>query len=268
MTMLDPFVKWAGGKRWLATKHTHLFPDVVTRYIEPFLGGGAIFFKNRYSGAILADINSELIECYKVIRDEWESLDKLLEIHHANHSKVYYYFVRSSSPENRVERAGRFLYLNRTCWNGLYRVNLKGEFNVPIGTKSSVVMDTDNFEEIAAALKGAKLRASDFRVTLRETQPGDFVYLDPPYTVKHNVNGFVKYNERIFSWNDQLALKEEVVRLKRLGARVLISQANHESIRELYKDVGVTHVMQRNSNIAANSYDRSEIEELLIKVNY
>lgn len=130
-----PFLKWAGGKRWFVEHTADLIPTFSGRYFEPFLGSGAIFFHLSPKGAVLSDSNTDLIKTYQAIRDDWEAVLFLLELHHRKHCKDYYYSIRSSEPSDKVEAAARFIYLNRTCWNGLYRVNLKGKFNVPIGTK-------------------------------------------------------------------------------------------------------------------------------------
>jgi len=152
LVKIEPFLKWAGGKRWFAQGHHHLLPGNFNRYIEPFLGGGAIFFKLQPSRGVLADINGDLINVYRVIRDNWGDLIERLVDHQRKHSEEYYYKVRASACLDLIDQAAKFIYLNRTCWNGLYRVNLKGEFNVPKGTKSSVILDTDDFHAISALL--------------------------------------------------------------------------------------------------------------------
>ena len=173
--------------------------------------------------------------------------------------------MRASNPADRIERAARLLYLNRTCWNGLYRVNLKNEFNVPIGTKTDVVLSTDNFVALSELLRGASIVSCDFEETIDNAAEGDFVFVDPPYTVKHNLNGFVKYNDRIFSWADQVRLRDAVARASARGASVLVTNANHYSIRELYDGVGLQTVLSRASVLAANSVFRSRVEELSIR---
>ena len=261
---IPPFLKWAGGKRWLATNHTNLVPTNFENFFEPFLGSGALFFRLQPSRAILSDINSELISSYRAIRDNWKLLEDELRVHQRKHSKKYYYEIRSRKCRTEHTRAARFIYLNRTCWNGLYRVNLRNEFNVPIGTKSSVILDTDNFEEVAGLLSQAELRVRDFEDVIGEAKSGDFVFVDPPYTVKHNYNGFVKYNDRLFSWDDQIRLRDSVVRASLRGAQVLVLNANHDSIRKLYTGVGRQISLPRSSVLAASSAHRINIEELAI----
>src|SRR3990167_7732993 len=137
--MTDPFLKWAGGKRWLANAGLLPLPTGSTRHIEPFIGGGAVFFRLAPETAVIADLNEDLIELYRVMRDDPKILKERMIQHQADHDDIYYYLVRDQSPDTPLERAARFLYLNRTCWNGLYRVNRFGKFNVPRGTKDSVL---------------------------------------------------------------------------------------------------------------------------------
>ena len=259
-----PFLKWAGGKRWLVANHFDLFPRNYNRYIEPFLGSGAAFFRLAPRRAILADTNAELIETYEAIRDAWRKVEVALRRHHRLHSHEYYYEERDRRRFSRAEKAAQFIYLNRTCWNGLYRVNLRGKFNVPIGTKTSVVLDTDNFESSAALVRGAKLKARDFEKTIGLAREGDFLFVDPPYTVNHNLNGFLKYNEKIFSWADQVRLRSCLEEAKERGVKVLVTNANHESIRELYSDFGDLFEVRRQSILAADPAFRRDSTELLI----
>jgi len=149
VVQLVPFLKWPGGKRWLVSRYGYFFPRHFRRYIEPFLGGGSVYFYLQPNNSLLGDINQELINAYCAVRDNWKKIEKLLHFHQANHCNDYYYFMRESQPSDPIEKAARFIYLNRTCFNGVYRVNQDGKFNVPKGTKDSVVLGTDNFKEIA-----------------------------------------------------------------------------------------------------------------------
>jgi len=175
-----PFLKWAGGKRWLVDNYSELFNIRYNCYFEPFLGSGAVFFKLAPVKAILSDKNIELMETYKAIRDEYESVEKYLKRHARNHSKNYYYEIREQKPRSLAGKAARFIYLNRTCWNGLYRVNLKGKFNVPIGTKSSVILSTDNFKQISEKLINTELLIADFEEIINMAGKEDLVFIDPP----------------------------------------------------------------------------------------
>lgn len=262
---MAPFLKWAGGKRWFAERCLNLIPSSYGRYVEPFLGSGAIFFALRPTEALLSDLNPDLINCYRAIRDAPETVAERLSVHHQLHGMTHYYSTRADKPEDPIERAAWFIYLNRTCWNGLYRVNRKNEFNVPIGTKTSVVLPSDDFLTASRMLSGVEISHQDFEVTLNLAQDGDFVFVDPPYTVKHNLNGFLKYNDKIFSWADQLRLRDSVVRATDRGARVLVTNANHSCIREIYEGVGRQQVLERASVLAASSAHRSPVEELVIQ---
>jgi len=263
---LVPFLKWAGGKRWLVQRHGDLFPKEYSRYIEPFLGGAAVFFHLRPENALLSDVNIELISTYQAIKSDWQSVIRALRVHQTRHSKKYYYEVRGTKPRALATRAARFLYLNRTCWNGLYRVNLLGKFNVPIGTKTKVLLDSDDFQEVAARLDGVSLESADFESSIDKAVAGDFVFVDPPYTVKHNNNGFLKYNDTIFLWKDQIRLRDALVRADSRGAKFLVTNANHKSVANLYADYE-RHALARASVISGPQHGRGSTEELIIR-NY
>lgn len=265
--VVEPFLKWAGGKRWLARSKQLPRPKSFNRYIEPFLGGGAIFFFLRPPHAILADINAELIELYSVIRDHPDELMVLMRAHHEAHTSDHYYQMRATIPDDRLARAARTMYLNRTCWNGLYRVNLKGMFNVPIGTKSSVVFEDDDFTRIAKVLRNADIRCCDFEETIAEAKKGDFLFVDPPYTVRHNANGFIKYNENIFSWNDQVRLRDAIADAVQRGVAVVLTNADHASVRELYQDVCAYRSVARASVLAGERSRRGATTEALFIAN-
>lgn len=261
-----PILKWAGGKRWLIEKTNVFFPSHFGRYVEPFLGSAAVFFHLAPHEAVLSDLNGSLIETYSAIRDSWEQVLTYLRKHQRLHSREYYYLVRDTIPRKLEARAARFLYLNRTCWNGLYRVNLQGKFNVPIGTKTKVLLQSDNFQLTASRLRAATLITCDFESSIERAGTGDFIFADPPYTVKHNINGFLKYNEKIFSWSDQIRLREALGRAHDRGAKFALSNAAHKSIRELYEDFSITR-LKRESVIAGKPSGRGRTEELLIR-NY
>lgn len=262
---LIPFLKWAGGKRWFTNQHHHLLPKKYNLYIEPFLGGGSVYFYLKPERALLGDINKELIITYQSIRDNWQEIEKILIIHQRNHSEKYYYKMRDWDPDNSIEKAARLIYLNRTCFNGIYRVNSKGKFNVPKGTKNSVIFETDNFRDISKLLSSADLRASDFEVLIDEAYQDDLIFADPPYTVRHNKNGFIKYNENLFSWSDQIRLADSLWRAKKRGAKIISTNANHQSIQEIYQDRGFEFkIISRYSSISADPQKRSKFEELVI----
>lgn len=259
-----PFLKWAGGKRWLVDSYPNYIPTKFKTYIEPFLGSAALFFYLAPKRSILADINPDLVNCYTMLREDWASVEVELERHEILHCEEHYYRTRSKIPRGLSGRAARFLYLNRTCWNGLYRENRRGEFNVPMGTKDSVFLEDDNFAVCSALLQGADIVCSDFEEIIDRAESGDLVFADPPYTVKHNLNGFLKYNQKIFSWDDQIRLREALVRARARGALVLATNAAHESVAELYADFEQTRLTRRSA-IGGTPASRTRTEELLIR---
>jgi DNA adenine methylase len=259
-----PFLKWAGGKRWLVGEHCRFFPSDFHSYIEPFLGSGAVFFHLRPKYAVLADTNPELILTYQAIKDDWKKVLRLLQQHARRHSPTYYYEVRNSRPRSPSAVAARLIYLNRTCWNGVFRVNRFGEFNVPIGTKQNVVLESDDFAAVANRLKRAKLVAADFADTISKAGSRDFVYADPPYTVNHDKNGFVKYNGKLFTWEDQIRLHESLVAAKNRGATIVLSNAHHHSIRKLYGRHFRLITLTRKSIVAGDRSARGICREYLV----
>lgn len=264
---IQPILKWAGGKRWLSDCHELTQLGSFERYFEPFLGGAATFFSLLPDQAVLGDANLDLINLYRVIRDDPDKLRRAMALHQAWHSDAHYYEARTFKPSHHVDAAARFLYLNRTCWNGLYRVNLKGEFNVPRGTKNTVLDHRENFIAASAALNRAQIHHSDFEEIVDQAQDGDLVFCDPPYTVKHNLNGFLKYNERIFSWADQIRLKESLERAVARGARVILTNADHEEVKELFGAVLKYRPVYRASVLAADGERRGRVSEALFVAN-
>lgn len=262
--MADPFLKWPGGKRWLARQIDTLLPSGYKRYLEPFLGSGAVYFHISPRQAILSDSNNELINAYQCLKNNAEEIDKRLASLQRRHSETLYYRIRAMNPVDPVGRAVRFIYLNRTCFNGIYRVNLKGKFNVPMGSKDRVEYPDNYLKDVAATLKHASIRERDFEKTIDAAVKGDFVYVDPPYTVMHNNNNFVKYNANLFSWKDQIRLAAAIKRAARRGAAIMLSNADHLSVRELYKGFGYHRSVNRASVLAAGSQHRRPTTELIV----
>ncbi len=264
--ILAPFLKWPGGKRWFVYKHADLIPKRINgRYIEPFLGSGSMFFAICPREAVLSDLCPDLLHVYRGIRNQHRIVSEILKQHAAMHSSEYYYQVRDNEPARIAERAARMLYLNRTCFNGIYRVNRAGKFNVPLGSKTSVIREEDDFAGWSAALRRAELKHTDFESVIDDARKGDFIFADPPYTVRHNENGFIKYNEVLFSWDDQLRLHECLQRAKARNVRILMTNANHESLRALYKKGFQQLIVSRFSSIAASGKNRSRYEELVVR---
>jgi DNA adenine methylase len=243
----QPFLKWAGGKASLLRQLEEFFPHEVDRYIEPFLGGGAVFFhlKHRFPDmrALLRDGNRELINCYRVVRDRPEELMRLLDEHSRafrNEGADYFYTVRKQHDlTDDLARAARTIFLNKTCFNGLWRVNAKGEFNTPVGSsKNPNLYSRDNLLAAAAALQDAQLEAQDFRQTVAEARRGDFIYFDPPYLPISAYSDFKRYTADQFREADQVELARVFHELDAKGCRVVLSNSEHPRIREFYARQG------------------------------
>lgn len=261
-----PFIKWAGGKRWFVQHYGHILPKSFKRYIEPFLGGGSVYFHLLPKQAILGDSNPELISAYQGIKTDYTALNELLAKHKNNHSFQYYYEIRASKPSGLIERAARFIYLNRTCFNGIYRVNKQGNFNVPVGTRDSVIRETDDFQKISGILKDSVIETVDFEELIDLSTEGDLIFADPPYTVRHNLNGFNKYNEKLFSWDDQIRLADSLLRARERGVQIVATNANHESVRNLYSDRSFEfEIASRYSSISSKASSRNQFEELVVR---
>jgi len=262
-----PFLKWAGGKRWLVRDHLYLTPSKFNRYIEPFLGSGAVYFHVDPSAALLGDSNQSLIDAYRGLKRDYKKVLTLLRYHQRNHGDQYYYRMRESIPTTLEMQAARLIYLNRTCWNGLYRVNTNGQFNVLIGSKSSIVREEDDFAAIAKKLKRAKIKCVDFEKLIDEASKNDFLFVDPPYTVSHNQNAFIKYNEKLFSWNDQLRLAKAMLRAKKRGVKILGTNAYHKGVIDLYEEDFRIRKVERKSVISCTNDSRKDYAELVISAN-
>lgn len=265
---LQPFIKWPGGKRWAARQIAELVAARLSgTYFEPFLGGGAVFFHLRPPKAVLADINEDLIATYKTVRRDSGAI-----IGHLRRYRVTeedYYRMRERDPKDSVARAARFLYLNRTAFGGVYRLNLDCRFNVPYGggeRTPAILWETEILENAARALRKAQLKVSDFEPILDLARTGDVAYCDPTYTVAHDNNGFVRYNERNFSWSDQRRLAAVAGAAARRGATVIISNAHHASIRELYPTAQFI-TLTRISRISPKVSHRRPVDELLITLD-
>lgn len=255
----QPLLKWAGGKRALAQLILPFIGKVAGTYFEPFLGGGAIFFALRPQNARLSDLNPELMECYQAIQEDPDGVARHLT--RLKNDENMYYKVRESRPRSALGRSARLIYLTSLSFNGIYRQNLKGEFNVPYGYKRSKGLPTlEQLRHVSRRLSCAALVSGDFQEATAAAVPGDAVYFDPPYTVAHNNNGFVKYNASIFSWDDQKRLAQHATWLANRGCRVLISNADHEAIRKLYRGFECLEI-ERHSVIAASSDKRRAITE-------
>ena len=250
-----------GGKRWLAQQGV-IAPSTMDSLVEPF-GGGALFFSREWEDAVLADVNPFLINAYIWMRKDHAALFHMLNDHFDSHSSDYYYGVRGRINSSALQDAADFIYLNRACFNGLFRVNLAGRFNVPIGTKVYELRDATDFEGWAARLKSADIRLADFEETIDACGEGDFIFADPPYTVNHNSNGFIEYNEKIFSWDDQVELHSCLLRAAERGAQFVVTNADHLTVRELY-DGCPLQTIERGSEMAGRTSARGKTTEVVI----
>jgi DNA adenine methylase len=257
--LAEPLLKWPGGKRKLLRFILTLAPARFNTYYEPCLGGGALFFALRPERAHLSDRNLDLITTYKCVRDNPRELIRRLS--RLKNTESAYYAVRSATPGSESEVAARLIYLAALSFNGIHRVNLKGVFNVPYGYKRHLrPCAPRKIHEASEALKRASLSCQDFEAALAGAGKDDLVYLDPPYTTAHADNGFVKYNAKIFTWNDQKRLADVAHTLAGQGCSVIVSNADHESIRRLYRGFHALEI-DRYSVIAASSKARRRITE-------
>lgn len=267
-----PFLKWAGGKRSLLTQFDAYFPTKFNKYIEPFVGGGSVFFYLLPDKAILMDSNDELINCYKVIQNNIEELITSLKQH--RYEKKYFYRIRNVDRNTEefsrwttIERASRTIYLNKCCYNGLYRVNSKGEFNVPFGLhKNPNFCDERNLSAVHQMLKNVKLLKSSFETCLDFAEENDFVYFDPPYQPLSETANFTSYTKEGFTQEVQIQLSEVFRELDRKGCKIMLSNSYNKLILELYQKFRIITV---NAKRAINSVasKRGEIKEVLI-LNY
>jgi DNA adenine methylase len=263
-----PFLKWAGGKGRLIEQYRPYFPAGFRRYYEPFLGGGAMFFHlvHRCQTSVLADINPELVNVYQCVKERVEPLIDLLADHSQCHSQDHYYDIRAQTDlRSPLERAARLIYLNKTCFNGLYRENSKGYFNVPMGRyKNPRICDRDNLRLAAAALQHTEVSGEPFEAVLnRAWHPSDFVYFDPPYHPISATSGFTGYNRYGFTAEDQTRLRDTFRTLAARGVQVMLSNSDCEFIRDLYTGYHL-HNIQAARAINSNARRRGKIQELLI----
>ena len=270
-----PFVKWAGGKRSIVDKLIKLSPEEYDTYYEPFVGGGAMLFELSPKKAVINDYNIELMNVYNCIKDE----DKLslmcseLHKHETNHSDEYYYKIRDLDKDKKkfkklpdYKRAARTIYLNKACFNGLYRVNSNNEFNVPSGKRSKVNTHGENLGIIHCFLNinDIKILSTDFVESVKDAKKGDFIYFDPPYD--SDTSTFNSYTENGFGKEDQIRLSEAFKELDKRGCFVMLSNYNTELVRDLYKNYHF-HYVEAQRNIGAKAKDRGIVEEVII-TNY
>jgi len=269
------FVKWAGGKTQLLGQFKPLFPKNFRGYVEPFVGSGAVFFfiKREFNPEkiVISDNNEELINAYLVVQNHLEKLLELLRLHKENHSKEYYYMVRAMDVANLspIERAARFLYLNKTCFNGLYRVNSKGQFNVPFGRyKNPNIVNEKTLREANRLLQGVTIKLQPFEKSLEDVEEGDFVYFDPPYYPLSETANFTGYTKETFLDEEQKKLAMVFERMHKKGVKAMLSNSDTSFIKGLYANNGfkIRKVKARRA-INCNASKRGEINEIIV-MNY
>jgi DNA adenine methylase len=260
-----PFLKWAGGKGRLIPQYQPFLPQSFDTYYEPFLGGGALFFHLRPQRAVLSDINPELVNVYTCVRDHVDDLIEHLKGHAANHSHDYYYQIRSSSPNASVERAARLLYLNKTCFNGLYRVNAQGQFNVPIGRYSNPkICDPVLLHAASEALQSATILQRSFKDVL-DSNPSaqDFIYFDPPYQPLSVTSNFTSYSRDAFTAEHQKQLRDVFAQLAQQKVQAILSNSDCPFIRALYQGFDI-QTIQAARAINSQASKRGKINEVLV----
>jgi len=273
-----PFVKWAGGKRQLIPIINQNLPDSFGTYYEPFLGGGALLFhiltdKNGQKCSI-SDLNSDLVLAYTTIRDRTDSLITSLKNHEKNYQKdseSYYYSIRESNPRSEIEKTSRLIFLNRTCFNGLYRVNSKGKFNVPLGKYSNPnIVNEENLHVVSHILQSSRvsIKCRDFEAVLSDAKKGDLVYFDPPYQPVSATANFTSYTNKDFTYDDLTRLAELCLKLDSRGCKVLLSNSDSKEVADIFsKNPWKITKIEANRSINSNSKKRTGHFELLIK-NY
>jgi DNA adenine methylase len=271
--LVAPFLKWVGGKRQIMPTIERHLPTGIKAYIEPFIGGGAVLFHLQPKNAIVNDFNSELINVYRVIKDDLESL--IVDLQKHKNESEYFYEIRALDRTvafedlSNVQRASRIIYLNKTCYNGLYRVNNSGEFNSPFGKyKNPNIVNEPTLRAVNSYLNSnnIKIENTDYETILKEATKNSFVYLDPPYHPVSDSSNFTGYVQGGWGESDQIRLKESCDRLDRKGIKFLQSNSCVDFIKELYTDYRI-HIVKANRAINSDGDKRGEVEEVLIK-NY
>ena len=264
MPVVEPFIRWAGGKNWLVKSLDNIIGDLCYKnYYEPFLGGGAIFFSMDHPfHSYLSDTNQDLINTYIAVRDNPYEVIRFF-LNYLN-TEEEYYRARSAVPVNLAEQAARFIFLNQTSFNGIYRVNREGQYNVPYGHRTNWIYDCDRILNASIKLQKVKLKCCDFEGYKYRIKKNDLVFLDPPYTVSHNNNGFIEYNKNLFSIEDQYRLSRYIEFIRKRGAYYILTNAAHPVIKTIFqKDNDRLIELNRHSLIGGRKAKREEIKEYI-----
>lgn len=258
---MEPFLRWAGGKSWLVKHFRAIAGNLeINHYHEPFLGGGAIFFSTEHRlRSYLSDANEDLIQAYIAVRDTPDDVIRFFGQY--QNTEEQYYFIRNQQYDDPAQRAAQFIFLNQMSYNGLYRVNADGRYNVPYGFRAEFEYDVQRILDASIALKNTNIKYGDFEINKYIIKPGDLVFLDPPYTVSHNENGFIKYNQKLFSLDDQRRLSRFIDYIKRKGAYYILTNAAHATIREIFEKGDRRIELDRYSLIGGKAAERKKILE-------
>jgi DNA adenine methylase len=264
MAQMTTFIRWAGGKNWLVPYVQELIKDLeYNNYHEPFMGGASVFFSiEPPQRSFLSDVNNELVEAFCAVRDNPQRVIGYLKEYKVDSES--YYAIRESSPRGKYQRAARFLYLNTYSFNGIYRVNQQGKYNVPYGHRENVSINYDRLLEASERLKNVEVKCQDFEASKTLIQQGDLVFLDPPYTVSKEANSmFIKYNSKLFSLDDQYRLARLVDYIIDQGAYFILTNAAHEKIMEIFQGKGRLITRERNSLIGGKKAYRGKVQEFI-----
>jgi len=258
-----PFLRWAGGKNWLVKHLDSLIPkNGFKNYHEPFLGGASIFLSLQpTTESYLSDLNKELIDTYISVKNDTEKIIQVLKTF--KNTEDFYYYLRDKNYQDHIEKAAQFVFLNQTSFNGIYRVNLKGIYNVPFGHRTKEFLQPEVLRQVSSSLRKATLFYGDFSISQQNIKKNDLVFLDPPYTVSHNDNGFIKYNQKLFSLDDQQRLSELIDFIKRKGAFYLLTNAAHKTIIEIFEKGDLLIPLDRANLIGGTNAQRGRTTEYI-----
>lgn len=259
-----PFLRWAGGKKWLIKEMNGILRNIsFVDYHEPFLGGGAIYFHLCPSNkAYLNDLNTQLIDTYQCIKENVQGV--IRELKKFENTEQCYYQVRAEKYRSEVKMAARFIFLNQTSFNGIYRVNLNGEYNVPYGYREKDFFEPENLKRVAKILEKAYLSSDDFTTCIKNIKKNDLVFLDPPYTITHNDNGFFKYNQKLFSEKDQYKLAEMINQIIQLGAYYILTNAAHKKVKAIFNNGDRLMEFNRASLVGGKNASRNSYKEIVL----
>lgn len=269
----NPFIKWVGGKRQIISQHLdQLFPNEFNTYIEPFVGGGAVLFHLQPENAIVNDLNSELINAYQMLQKHPQALMSQLDHYKTQHSESFYYQIRNAKLETNLERAARFIYLNKTAFNGLYRVNQKNEFNVSFNQVSQDKLNLynpTNLQNVTNYLNNNNIQFhnGDYQKILQLAQKGDFIFCDPPYDYEINTKGFTNYTKSGFNQDNQIALAQKLKELDGQGVKWMVTNHDTQLINHLYQDFKIKPIAT-NRNVNSVGFKRKATGKEVVITNY